>query len=182
MSRLIRLTAVAVALLVVSIGQGHPGRTDANGGHNDRKSGGYHYHSGPRAATPATPSPAPVRTYTPAPAITTPRTVERPKPVVAERTVTTKPASERGKIEVFFSPNGGCTEAIIKEIDSAKERVLIQAYSFTSAPIAKAIIEAKKRGVEVVALLDKSNKTDRYSSATFLKNQGSLSHNLLQKK
>ena len=24
----------------------HPGRTDANGGHHDRKNGGYHYHHG----------------------------------------------------------------------------------------------------------------------------------------
>lgn len=33
----------------------HPGRTDANGGHNDRSSGTYHYHSGPatRSVAPA---------------------------------------------------------------------------------------------------------------------------------
>jgi len=41
-----------------------------------------------------------------------------------------------------------------------------------SAPIAKAIIDAKKRGVTVEAVLDKSNRTDKYSAATFLKNQG----------
>jgi phosphatidylserine/phosphatidylglycerophosphate/cardiolipin synthase-like enzyme len=42
----------------------------------------------------------------------------------------------------------------------------------TSAPIAKAIIDAKKRGVKVEAILDRSNRTDKYSAATFLKNQG----------
>ena len=26
----------------------HSGRTDSNGGHHDRKNGGYHYHSGPK--------------------------------------------------------------------------------------------------------------------------------------
>jgi phosphatidylserine/phosphatidylglycerophosphate/cardiolipin synthase-like enzyme len=31
---------------------------------------------------------------------------------------------------------------------------------------------AKKRGVKVEAILDKSNRSDRYSAATFLKNQG----------
>ena len=33
-------------------------------------------------------------------------------------------------------------------------------------------MEAKDRGVKVEAILDKSNRTDRYSAATFLKNQG----------
>ena len=33
---------VLVSLLAFS----HPGRTDANGGHHDRKNGGYHYHHG----------------------------------------------------------------------------------------------------------------------------------------
>ena len=42
-------------------------------------------------------------------------------------------------IKVFFSLNGGCTEAIVREIDQAKTEILIQAYSFTSAPIAKAL-------------------------------------------
>jgi hypothetical protein len=38
--------------------------------------------------------------------------------------------------QVYFSPNGGCTEAIVKEITSAKNEILVQAYSFTSALIA----------------------------------------------
>jgi hypothetical protein len=38
--------------------------------------------------------------------------------------------------QVYFSPNGGCTEAIVKEITNAKSEILVQAYSFTSAPIA----------------------------------------------
>lgn len=73
-------------------------------------------------------------------------------------------------IQVYFSPDGGCTDAIVKTIEGAKKSVKVQAYSFTSAPIAKALVEASKRGVSVEAVLDKSNKTDRYSSATFLKN------------
>ena len=39
-------------------------------------------------------------------------------------------------IEVHFSPRGGCTEAVVKEIDAAKSVILVQAYSFTSAPMA----------------------------------------------
>jgi hypothetical protein len=37
--------------------------------------------------------------------------------------------------QVYFSPNGGCTEAIVKEITNAKSEILVQAYSFTSTPI-----------------------------------------------
>jgi phosphatidylserine/phosphatidylglycerophosphate/cardiolipin synthase-like enzyme len=49
---------------------------------------------------------------------------------------------------------------------------LLQAHSFTSAPIAKALVEAHKRGVRVEALLDQSNRTDKHSAADFLANQG----------
>jgi phosphatidylserine/phosphatidylglycerophosphate/cardiolipin synthase-like enzyme len=73
-------------------------------------------------------------------------------------------------VQVYFSPRGGCTEAIIDEINQAKSEVLVQAYSFTSAPIAKALLKAYKRGVKVEVILDKSQKTERYSSATFFAN------------
>jgi len=72
--------------------------------------------------------------------------------------------------KVYFSPNGGCTQAIIKEIDNAKLEILVQAYSFTSAPIAKALINAKKRAVSVEVILDKSQRKEKYTSATFLAN------------
>jgi phosphatidylserine/phosphatidylglycerophosphate/cardiolipin synthase-like enzyme len=75
-------------------------------------------------------------------------------------------------IEVYFSPHGGCTEAIVKEIENAKSSIFIQAYSFTSAPIAKALVEAHKRGINIKVILDKSQKSANYSSATFLSNSG----------
>ena len=73
-------------------------------------------------------------------------------------------------IEVFFSPNNGSTEAIVREIDRARSEILVQAYSFTSEPIAKALLKAHKRGIKVAVILDKSQKTQKYSSATFLTN------------
>jgi phosphatidylserine/phosphatidylglycerophosphate/cardiolipin synthase-like enzyme len=75
-------------------------------------------------------------------------------------------------IEVHFSPQGGCTEAIVQEIEAARSSILIQAYSFTSAPIAKAVVEAHKRGVHVEVILDRSHKTAEYSSADFLRHAG----------
>lgn len=78
--------------------------------------------------------------------------------------------AQTGSIRVYFSPNGGCTDAILQQINRAKTEILIQAYSFTSKPIAQALIAAQKRGVAITAVLDKSNWTQRYSAATFLKN------------
>ena len=74
--------------------------------------------------------------------------------------------------EAYFSPHGGCTEAISRELNKAKNTILVQAYTFTSAPIAKALINAHKRGVKVEVILDKSQRTQKYSSATFFLNQG----------
>ena len=75
-------------------------------------------------------------------------------------------------IEVCFSPKGGCTEAVVKELDAAKSTVLVQAYSFTSAPIAKAIVDAHSRGVRIEVILDKSQRTEKYSSADFVEHAG----------
>lgn len=73
-------------------------------------------------------------------------------------------------IGLCFTPGGSCTDRIIREIASARSEILIQAYSFTSAPIAKALVDAHKRGIKVVAILDKGQRTAKYTSATFLAN------------
>ena len=61
---------------------------------------------------------------------------------------------------------------MVREVNAAADHILVQAYSFTSAPIAKALIDANKRRVKVLAVLDKSNETEKYSAATFLVNAG----------
>lgn len=50
--------------------------------------------------------------------------------------------------------------------------MLVMAYGFTHADIAKALVEAHKRGVQVAVILDRSNSTAKYSEATFLANNG----------
>ncbi len=75
-------------------------------------------------------------------------------------------------VQVFFSPRGGCTEAVIDAIGQAKSEILVQAYSFTSAPIAKALVDAHKRGVRVSAILDKSQRSEKYTSADFVAHAG----------
>jgi len=64
--------------------------------------------------------------------------------------------------EVYFSPHGGCADAIIRELNKTKSTILVQAYSFTSAPIAKALLNAHQRGVKVEVILDpKQEPEDR---------------------
>ncbi len=73
---------------------------------------------------------------------------------------------------VFFSPRGGCTEAVVDAINEAKSEILVQAYSFTSAPIAKALVEAHKRGVHVQVILDRSQRREKYSPSDFMSHAG----------
>lgn len=88
--------------------------------------------------------------------------------LTAAESQTYKPES----VQVYFSPNGGATEACIAAIRAAKKSIHVQAYSFTSAPIAGALVEAKKRGVAVEAILDKSQRTATYSEADFISRAG----------
>ncbi len=86
----------------------------------------------------------------------------------------TVPAADTGSPlwHVYFSPKGGCTEAVVDVLSGSKSTVLVQAYSFTSAPIAKALVDAHRRGVKIQVILDKSQKTEKYSSLTFFQNNG----------
>jgi hypothetical protein len=77
-----------------------------------------------------------------------------------------------GTIDTYFSPNGGATEAIVKEINSAKQEILVQAYSFTSKPTAKALIDARKRGIKIEVVLDMSQRREKYTSADFVAHAG----------
>ncbi|MGZ6237009.1 MAG: phospholipase D family nuclease [Syntrophales bacterium] len=73
---------------------------------------------------------------------------------------------------VCFSPHGRCTAAIVKEVDNARSEILMEAYSFTSKEIAAAILKAHKRGIHVEIILDKSNRSARYSSGDFTSHMG----------
>jgi phosphatidylserine/phosphatidylglycerophosphate/cardiolipin synthase-like enzyme len=69
-------------------------------------------------------------------------------------------------------PGGNCTDAIVKALGDAKRTILVQAYSFTSAPMAKALLDAHTGWVQIQVILHKSQRAEQYSSADFLANQG----------
>lgn len=56
---------------------------------------------------------------------------------------------------VFFSPNGGAEDAIVRSIDSAKSSIRMQAFLFSNKEITGALIRAHQRGVKVDVIIDK---------------------------
>lgn len=78
-----------------------------------------------------------------------------------------------GNVDVYFSPKGGVTAAIVDEIDRASKKISVQAYSFTSKPIANALIKAKKRGVAVTVIVDGGQSSKgKHKSFSFFKKRG----------
>ncbi len=73
---------------------------------------------------------------------------------------------------VHFSPKGGCTEAIVRELCLARREILVLAYSFTSRAITDALVEAHRRGVRVEIVLDHSNEKEEYTDLPHLLEQG----------
>lgn len=71
-----------------------------------------------------------------------------------------------------FTPGQDCEGVIVSQIDRANSSILMQAYAFTSAPIARALIRAKQRGVDVRAVVDKSLRTEKYSGVKAMLNAG----------
>ena len=75
------------------------------------------------------------------------------------------PASA-GQIEVCFSPPlpGGCDPlaTVVQAIDEARKTVLVQMYALTSREVVSALGNAKHRGIDVRAIVDRSQlKEDR---------------------
>lgn len=75
------------------------------------------------------------------------------------------------QVSVCFTPAEQCEGKIIDAIDRARSSVRVQAYGFTSLPIIHALQRAAGKGVEVLAILDKTNER-KYSGATLLEAAG----------
>jgi phosphatidylserine/phosphatidylglycerophosphate/cardiolipin synthase-like enzyme len=101
-----------------------------------------------------------------------PRVAAAPSPAPTPPASTSTQTFTPTAVTVCFTPGGNCTEQIVNALGEAKSTILVQAYSFTSAPIAKALLEAHKPGVQVQVILDKSQRTEKYSSADCQANQG----------
>jgi len=74
----------------------------------------------------------------------------------------------RADLELRFSPDGGCTKAIVDEIRAARSKILVLAYSFTSDQIEQALVASKDRGVDVQVIIDRARTGERSSGASVL--------------
>jgi phosphatidylserine/phosphatidylglycerophosphate/cardiolipin synthase-like enzyme len=63
--------------------------------------------------------------------------------------------------EDAFSPYQGATQLVVKTIGEAQKSIHVAAYSFTSKPIAAALVTAHDKGVDVEVVLDKSQHKGR---------------------
>ena len=59
-----------------------------------------------------------------------------------------------GKVEVGFSPEGGALALVLKTINSSSKTLDVMAYSFTSSEVTRALINARRRGVQVRVVVD----------------------------
>ena len=88
--------------------------------------------------------------------------------------IATPPMTANAAVEVYFSPGANVDQAIASAIMNERKgsRVWLAGYYFTSTPIAKALHQAQERGVDVRVVLDRSQATLKYSSATYFHNEG----------
>ncbi|HEY0720670.1 MAG TPA: phospholipase D-like domain-containing protein [Gammaproteobacteria bacterium] len=76
-------------------------------------------------------------------------------------------------METGFYPFGGAEELTVKAIASAKQSIYLAADAITSGAVVTALIDARKRGVNILAVLDKSQAK---SSAKLLAREGIQVH------
>ena len=75
-------------------------------------------------------------------------------------------------IQACFTPGQDCTRQITDQIAKAEHSILVQAYGFSSKDIANALIAAKNRGVNVKVILDKSQRSQKYSLLHYIVDAG----------
>jgi len=74
--------------------------------------------------------------------------------------------------QVFFCPEDNCAQKLVQKINASKESIHTAVYSFTSAEIADALVEAKNRGVEVKVVTDYVQAAGKYSKDEMLQQEG----------
>ena len=75
-------------------------------------------------------------------------------------------------ISVFFSPNGGCQQAVVSEIRKASNSIDIAMYYLSSSQIAHALAEAGQNNVKIRIVLDQGQEIESASKSGFLIKHG----------
>ncbi|MEH5403182.1 phospholipase D family protein [Escherichia coli] len=75
-----------------------------------------------------------------------------------------QPACATPDIQAGFSPEGSAQQLIMRTISDAGQEIRLMGYTFTSPDIAHALVDARKRGVDVRVVLD-AESNNKYSRA-----------------
>lgn len=74
--------------------------------------------------------------------------------LTAIASVSMQAAHAESRVESAFSPDAGSEALVLKVIRSAKSSIRLAAYTFTSPAVVRALLDAKKRGVDVRIVVD----------------------------
>lgn len=66
-----------------------------------------------------------------------------------------QPLPAAGTVEALFTPWDDAEGALLREIEAARRDIHIQAFLFTSRNLARALIDAQRRGIRVRVLADR---------------------------
>ena len=80
--------------------------------------------------------------------------------------------TDESRIDPYFSPRAGCTEAVIEVVEEASQSIYFQAYVVSCSRIAQALSAEHERGVRVEVVLDPMNERHERSVAGFLQARG----------
>ncbi|WP_336703146.1 phospholipase D family protein [Pantoea dispersa] len=68
-------------------------------------------------------------------------------------------------IDVGFSPEGSAQQLVLRTLDSARESIRLMGYSFTSPEVVRALVAARRRGVDVRVVVDDKGNRSKASQA-----------------
>jgi phosphatidylserine/phosphatidylglycerophosphate/cardiolipin synthase-like enzyme len=74
--------------------------------------------------------------------------------------------------EVYFSPNGGIRDRLLRAINHTKASIDVAIFDFTSGELAGALVAAKDRGVAIRVLADARQAQGKHSEIPFLLQKG----------
>ena len=78
----------------------------------------------------------------------------------------------QGTLQAAFAPGDNLEELVCDSISGARQQVLVQAYLLTSKKIGAALVVARRRGIEVLVLLDAEQLEKAVSVAPVLEAAG----------
>jgi len=85
--------------------------------------------------------------------------------VSASLLLSAPPVMAAPSVSVGFSPEGSAEQLVLSTINDARESIRLMGYSFTAPEVVKALMAAKRRGVDVKVVLDAKGNDNRSGQA-----------------